>query len=274
MRARSTLRSVRMGWHRREEHPGVKDGLAAQWFLSSQMACRSCSTESSRSSSVMPVRLKSSAIGAIYDAMDCYNSSEMWSSISSPPGAGPIGRTVRLLTRSDHAQTTVVSIRSASDRVEAPSADALVESFGRRVQGRSRPSSRPFWSDWESSATAGSRQCGNSVAGSRRRRPTRCVGGPRCTQGQGLAPGQQRRCPGLSIAGRSVTERARPTGGQHALHRKATPRFPALVSARNASSLSRLRSPHSCPIDVGPNCSRRSHEARARHPPDSWASGL
>ena len=29
------------------------------------------------------------------------------------------------------------------------------------------------------------------------RRPTRCAGGPRCTQGQGLAPGQQRRCPGL-----------------------------------------------------------------------------
>ena len=26
---------------------------------------------------------------------------------------------------------------------------------------------RRFWSDWESSATAGSRQCGNSVAGSR-----------------------------------------------------------------------------------------------------------
>jgi hypothetical protein len=64
------------------------------------------------------------------------------------------------------------------------------------------------------------------------RRPTRCAGGPRCTQGQGLASGQQRRCPGLSIAGRSVTERARPTRGQHALHRKATPRFPALVSAQ------------------------------------------
>jgi hypothetical protein len=58
------------------------------------------------------------------------------------------------------------------------------------------------------------------------RRPTQCAGGPRCTQGQGLAPKQQRRCPGLSIAGRSVTERARPTGGQHALHRKATPQFP------------------------------------------------
>jgi hypothetical protein len=42
-----------------------------------------------------------------------------------------------------------------------------VDSFGRRVNGRSRLSSRPFWSDWESSATAGSRQCGNSVAGSR-----------------------------------------------------------------------------------------------------------
>jgi hypothetical protein len=43
-----------------------------------------------------------------------------------------------------------------------------VDSFGRRVKGRSRLSSRPFWSDWESSTTAGSRQCGNSVAGSRK----------------------------------------------------------------------------------------------------------
>jgi hypothetical protein len=68
------------------------------------------------------------------------------------------------------------------------------------------------------------------------RRPTRRAGGPGCTQGQGLAPRQQCRRPGLSLAGRSVTERARPTGGQHALHRKATtPRFPALVSPRNAS---------------------------------------
>ena len=64
--------------------------------------------------------------------------------------------------------------------------------------------------------------------------PMHC-GGPRCTQGQGLAPGQQRCRPGRSIAVRSLTERARPTAGQHALHRKATPRFPALVSVRNAS---------------------------------------
>ena len=42
-----------------------------------------------------------------------------------------------------------------------------VDSFGRRVKGRSRLSSRQFCSGWESSATAGSRQCGNSVAGSR-----------------------------------------------------------------------------------------------------------
>ena len=59
------------------------------------------------------------------------------------------------------------------------------------------------------------------------RRPTRCAGGPGCTQGQGLAPRQQCRRPGLSIAGRSVVERARPTRGQHATHRNATtPRFP------------------------------------------------
>ena len=44
------------------------------------------------------------------------------------------------------------------------------------------------------------------------RRPTRCAGGPRCTQGQGLAPGQQRRCPGLSIAGRLVIQTS-PTDG-------------------------------------------------------------
>ena len=44
------------------------------------------------------------------------------------------------------------------------------------------------------------------------RRPTRCAGGPRCTQGQSLAPRQQCRRPGLSIAGRSVT-RASPTDG-------------------------------------------------------------
>jgi hypothetical protein len=36
------------------------------------------------------------------------------------------------------------------------------------------------------------------------------------------------------IFDKNVTERTRPTAGQHALHRKATPRFPALVSARNA----------------------------------------
>ena len=42
-----------------------------------------------------------------------------------------------------------------------------VDSFGRPVKGRFRLSSRPFWSDWEPSATVGSRQCGNSVAGSR-----------------------------------------------------------------------------------------------------------
>ena len=61
------------------------------------------------------------------------------------------------------------------------------------------------------------------------------AGGPRCTQGHGLAPGQQQhRCPGLSIAGRSVTERTRPTSGQHALHRQATPRLFAAGLGRGA----------------------------------------
>ena len=36
------------------------------------------------------------------------------------PGAVSAGRTVQLLTPSDHAHTTVVSVRSASDRLEAP----------------------------------------------------------------------------------------------------------------------------------------------------------
>ena len=48
---------------------------------------------------------------------------------------------------------------------------SLLDWTGRQLraasQGRSRPSSRRFWSDWKSSATAGSRRCGNSVAGSR-----------------------------------------------------------------------------------------------------------
>jgi hypothetical protein len=104
----------------------------------------------------------------------------------------------------------------------------------------------------ESSADPGSARANSGATGNRRRRldrdpaairspvqdsrrPTRRAGGPRRTQGQGLAPGQQRRCPGLSIAGRSVTERARPMNRQHAWHRKATPRSPALVSAQNAS---------------------------------------
>jgi hypothetical protein len=42
---------------------------------------------------------------------------------------------VQLLTSSDHAHTTVVSTRSASDRLEAPSADALVDCSDRRVCG-------------------------------------------------------------------------------------------------------------------------------------------
>ena len=40
------------------------------------------------------------------------------------------------------------------------------DSFVRRVKGRSRPSSRRFWSAWESSAMAGWRQCGISADGS------------------------------------------------------------------------------------------------------------
>jgi hypothetical protein len=53
--------------------------------------------------------------------------------LNSLPGAVSTRRTVQLLTSDDHALTTVVSIRSASDRLEAPSADALVVCSDRRV---------------------------------------------------------------------------------------------------------------------------------------------
>jgi len=43
-----------------------------------------------------------------------------------------------------------------------------VDSFVRRVERRSRPTLRRFWSDWESSVTVGSRRSGNSAVGSRR----------------------------------------------------------------------------------------------------------
>ena len=46
--------------------------------------------------------------------------------LNSLPGADSTGRTVRLLTSSDPAQKTVVEIRSAANRLEAPRADALV----------------------------------------------------------------------------------------------------------------------------------------------------
>ena len=55
--------------------------------------------------------------------------------LNSLPGAVSTGRTVQLLTSSDHAHTTVVSIRSASDRLEAPRVDALVDCSDRRVCG-------------------------------------------------------------------------------------------------------------------------------------------
>ncbi len=45
--------------------------------------------------------------------------------LNSLPGAVSTGRTVRLITSSDHPHTTVVSIRSASDRRQAPRVDAL-----------------------------------------------------------------------------------------------------------------------------------------------------
>jgi hypothetical protein len=103
----------------------------------------------------------------------------------------------------------------------------------------------------ESRADPGSARAHSGATGNRRRRldrdsaairspvqdsrqPTRCAGGPCRTQGQGLAPGQQRRCPGLSIAGRSVTERTRPTAGQLALHRKTTPLSCADLDAKRS----------------------------------------
>ena len=55
--------------------------------------------------------------------------------LNSLPDAVSTGRTVQLLTSSDHAHTTVVSIRSVSDRLEAPRADALVDCSDRRVRG-------------------------------------------------------------------------------------------------------------------------------------------
>jgi hypothetical protein len=45
------------------------------------------------------------------------------------------GPSFQLLTSSDHALTTVVSIRSGSDRLEAPRADALIDCSDRRFCG-------------------------------------------------------------------------------------------------------------------------------------------
>ncbi len=47
--------------------------------------------------------------------------------LDSLPGAASRGRTVQLLTSRDHSHTTVVSIRSASDRRQAPRVDALFD---------------------------------------------------------------------------------------------------------------------------------------------------
>jgi hypothetical protein len=55
--------------------------------------------------------------------------------LNSLPGAVSTRRTVQLLTSDDHTLTTVVSTRSASDRLEAPRADALVDCSDRRVRG-------------------------------------------------------------------------------------------------------------------------------------------
>jgi len=55
--------------------------------------------------------------------------------LNALPGAVSTGRTVQLLTSSDHAPTTVVSVPSVSDRLEAPRADALVHCCDRRVYG-------------------------------------------------------------------------------------------------------------------------------------------
>src|SRR5208283_3083575 len=56
--------------HGLKKHDRVKDDLAAHECFSSHMACRSCSTKASRSSSVMPLLLKSAAIGAIFSVND------------------------------------------------------------------------------------------------------------------------------------------------------------------------------------------------------------
>jgi hypothetical protein len=55
--------------------------------------------------------------------------------LNSLPDAISTGRTFQLLTSSDHADTTVVSIRSASDRLKDSSVDSLVDCSYRRVLG-------------------------------------------------------------------------------------------------------------------------------------------
>ena len=55
--------------------------------------------------------------------------------LKSLPGDVSTGRTLQLLTSSDHAHAAVVLIRSASDRLEAPRADALVDCSERRICG-------------------------------------------------------------------------------------------------------------------------------------------
>jgi len=112
-----------------------------------------------------------------------------------------------------------------------------VDSFGRPVKGQSQLSSRPFWSDWVSSVTAGSRQCGNSVAGSRQPSADPMRWQP--SLHAGARPGSRAATPlPWPFDSRPLGHRANPTDGwsaRIASYRKATPRFPALVSARNAS---------------------------------------
>ena len=95
---------------------------------------------------------------------------------------------------------STASCGESRDDPDPPRADSGATGNHRQRLGRDGPATRPSVQD--------------------SRRPTRCAGGPRCTQGQSLAPRQRCRRPGLSIAGRSVIERARPTRGQHASHRR------------------------------------------------------
>ncbi len=91
---------------------------------------------------------------------------------------------------------STASCGESRDDPGPPCADSGATGNHRRRMGRDGPAIRPSVQDG--------------------RRPTRCAGGPRCTQGQSLAPRQRRRRPGLSIASRSISDRDGRARGQHA----------------------------------------------------------